>query len=187
MFVLTHNFSLFRQVRNWFQHVHNQNRRDESKRPAQFYMTDTTTVNEIRSSAIKKLDPLLLNFDSEYQFLFSLIHGASHSTDKNSLEDFYQFPNIARRLLETFLAFRTPHITGSLRQKLKLVPFDEAKKISILRFVDTYSHGNALEDPQHDMSILGETPSVLSDLLKLIRESDPDHYCSMVRLVSCHT
>jgi wobble nucleotide-excising tRNase len=64
-------------------------------------------------------------------------------------------PNMARRLLEAFLAFRQPDVSGELRQKMLYVDFDEAKKSQILRFVHTYSHTDAIVEPDHDPSLLG--------------------------------
>ena len=77
-------------------------------------------------------------------------------------------PNMARRLLEAFLAFRQPDLPGALRQKMLDVDFDEAKKSQILRFVHTYSHNDVIGEPDHDPSLLSEAPTVLSGLLELI-------------------
>jgi len=40
LFILTHNFTFFRQVRYWFHHLKDQNKRDVAQRPARFYMLD---------------------------------------------------------------------------------------------------------------------------------------------------
>ena len=42
LFILTHNFSFFRQVRHWFHHLKGQKKKDVSKRPARFFMLDST-------------------------------------------------------------------------------------------------------------------------------------------------
>ena len=93
-------------------------------------------------------------------------------------------PNLARRLLESFLAFRQPHISGDLWRKMQAVDFDEAKKTQILRFVHSYSHNDLIAEPEHDLSLLSESPNVLSDLLDLIKAQDEAHYKGMIDLIN---
>lgn len=90
---------------------------------------------------------------------------------------------MARRLLEAFLAFRQPQVAGQLWKKLESVNFDEAKKLRILRFVQTHSHGDIIGEPEHDPSLLGEARAVLNDLLEFIETEDPRHFAAMKELV----
>ncbi|TQE99239.1 MAG: AAA family ATPase [Spiribacter salinus] len=183
VFILTHNFSFFRQVRNWFHHLKGQGKNDIAKRPARFYMLEATLTDEGRRSSIRPLDPLLERFESEYHYLFACIYRRTQAADGYSLEANYVFPNMARRLLETFLAFRQPDIAGELRQKLERVDFDETKKTRILRFLHTHSHADEIGEPEHDPSGLGEAQGVLKDLLELLEQEDREHYGAMVALV----
>ena len=184
LFVLTHNFSFFRQVRNWFHHLKGQKKRDVRKRPARFFMLDSVLEEKARSSSIRWLDPLLEQYDSEYQYLFASIHRASTELASQGLEQNYVLPNMARRMLEAFLAFRQPQISGNLWQKLEVVLFDEAKKLRILRFLHTHSHSIGLGEPEHDLSALAEGPAVLKDLLEMIESLDEAHFSAMVQLVA---
>ena len=136
-----------------------------------------------RCSSIRSLDPLLELYGSEYHYLFARIYRAVSPSKPRALEESYVYPNMARRLLEAFLAFRQPHLSGQLWQKLKDVNFDEAKKLRILRFLHTHSHSDVIGEPGHDPSYLGEAGSVLKDLLEFIEVQDPKHYEAMVRLV----
>ncbi|MDY0222789.1 MAG: AAA family ATPase [Desulfobacterium sp.] len=95
----------------------------------------------------------------------------------------FPLPNIARRLLESFLAFRQPSKSGELRQQLDLIDFDVTKKTRILRFLHTHSHAGQISDPEHGPSILIETKQVLSDLLGLIQKDDCRHFDQMKELV----
>lgn len=184
LFIFTHNFTFFRQVRNWYHHLKGQNKKDVSQRPARFYMLDCVCDGGERSSAIGPLDPLLEQYESEYHYLFAQIYRSATSAAPGALEQSYIFPNMARRLLETFLAFRIPHVSGELWYKLKDIAFDEAKKLRILRFLHTHSHGNAVGEPEHDPSLLGEANSVLKDLLDFIESVDREHFAAMVKLVT---
>lgn len=182
LLILTHNFAMFRQVRNWFHHLKDQNKKDITQRPARFYMMECSLTDQGRRSRIAPLDPLLEQFESEYHYLFARVYRRAQE-GQTGLEANYIFPNMARRLLETFLAFRRPQSAGELRQKLQSITFDETKKLRILRFLHTHSHAGAIVDPEHDPSALGEAQIVLADLLDLIRHEDAAHYDAMVALV----
>ena len=99
------------------------------------------------------------------------------------LEQNYVLPNMARRMLEAFLAFRLPQISGGLGQKLEAIPFDEVKKLRLLRFLHTHSHNIAVGEPEHDLTALAEGPAVLKDLLEMMESLDGAHYTAMVQLV----
>lgn len=184
LFILTHNFSFFRQVRNWFHHLKGQNKRDLSQQPARFYMLDCVHDSNGRCATIRHLDPLLEKYDSEYHYLFARVYRASNETGPKGLEENYVLPNMARRLLEAFLAFRQPQASGELWQKVQAVPFDEAKKMRILRFLHTCSHSSAIGEPEHDPSILAEGIAVLKDLLEMIRSQDEAHFSALVQLMA---
>lgn len=184
LFILTHSHSFFRQVKNWFNHLPNQNKKDVNVRPGRFYMLTSNVNSGNRSSSISKLDSLLYEYESEYHYLFSLVYEAANSEKEAGLQQNYHLPNIARRLLESFLAFRQPSKSGELRQQLDLIDFDVAKKTRILRFLHTHSHAGQISDPEHDPSILIETKQVLSDLLCLIQKDDDRHFDQMKALVT---
>ncbi len=184
LFVLTHNFAFFRLVRNWFYHQKGQNKSDVIQRPARFYMLDRVHGSSPRSTTLCALDRLLEEYESEYHYLFACVHRSANATSETGLEQNYWLPNVARRLLEMFLAFRRPRIAGELWQKLNDVAFDEEKKVRIARFVHTHSHGHTVGEPEHDPSLLGEARAVLADLLELIKSEDAQHYTAMVGLFS---
>ena len=182
LFVLTHNFTFFRQVRNWFHHLRGQGKNDIDRRPARFYMLDRVGDEIPRRTTIRRLDPLLEGYDSEYHYLFARVYRGVNETD-GGLEEAYGLPNIARRLLEMFLAFREPQIAGGLEKKLKGIEFDEAKKLRILRFVHTHSHSDAIGESEHDPSLVGEAGSVLADTMELLESQDRRHFRAMAALV----
>ena len=174
LFILTHNFTFFKQVKNWFNYL--------KKTDKAFYMLNCKYIGGHRTAVLTLLDNLLRNFESEYHYLFSIIYDFS-TKQSEELKDYYLIPNIARRLLEAFLAFRHPSL-NTLHKQLDKVEFDTAKKARIYRFVNVHSHGNAIEEgPEHDLSVLTETPAVLIDLLKLIEVEDKKHYDQMVAIV----
>ena len=184
LFILTHSHSFFRQVKNWFNHLPNQGKKDENIRPGRFYMLASNVSGGIRSSSISKLDSLLHKYESEYHYLFKLVYEAAGSEKETDLQHNYYLPNIARRLLESFLAFRLPSKSGGLHKQLDCINFDVAKKTRILRFLHTHSHAEQISDPEHDLSVLMETIPVLNDLLSLIENQDKHHFNQMKTLVT---
>ncbi len=183
LFLLTHNFTFFRQVRNWFHNLTGQRRNQVNRRPARFYMLDQVLDSETRCTAIRPLDPLLEQYESEYHYLFARVYRERSVATETALEQLYDIPNVARRLLETFLAFRQPQVPGELWKKLQNTQFDQSKKLRIIRFVHTHSHSDRIGDPEHDPSLLGEARSVLDDILAFIKAEDPGHFEAMVEVV----
>ena len=184
LFVLTHNFTFFRQVKNWFNKLPGQNKKDTNLHLARFYMLTSRFLNGERCADVGPLDPLLHRFESEYQYLFKRIHLEAHALHVVSLEEHYSMPNVARRILESFLSFRLPSNSGELHQQLEQVNFDVAKKTRILRFLHTHSHYGQISEPEHDLSVLSETRAILRDVLDLMKVTDPGHFEGMELLVA---
>ena len=177
LIILTHNFAFFRLVKNWF---------DKGlKRNTSFYMLTSAAQADCRNSSIGPLDTLLRDYESEYHYLFKCVYEeASRPSGFVELSVNYGMPNIARRVLEAFLAFRVPGRANNLHKQLDQVQFDPAKKARILRFLDTHSHLQLIAEPEHDLSILAETQAVLQDVLRLIEEADGEHYRRMLSVVA---
>ena len=182
LFVLTHNFAFFRLVRRWFHHIKGQRKKDIDKRPARFYMLERVFDPPTPHTVIQILDPLLEQYESEYQYLFARIFNAAQRT-RIPLQEAYVLSNVSRRLLEAFLAFRYPNIHGELHKKMERVEFKEATKTRIGQFVNTYSHDHIIDEPTHSPSVFGESRSVLNDILDLIESEDPKHFEAMTQLV----
>jgi hypothetical protein len=49
--------------------------------------------------------------------------------------------------------------------------------------LNTNSHEGNIDDPEHDMTVLSETPQILRDVMDLIEKCDKDHYNELVALV----
>lgn len=178
IFILTHHFDFFRQIKNWFSYYNNNER--------EYFMIVCREENSTRKSFILKIDRLLIDYESEYHFLFSVLYKFAKEQEQR-LKEMYPLPNIARKFLESFLAFRVPIMPGSRRTepalfyRLKKIGFNTKKKERIRRFVDTHSHPRYESGVQDfDMTILGETPEILNDLLDLVEHEDKKHYDFLV-------
>ena len=185
LIVFTHSFPFFRLVKNWFHHLNKyQKKLKLGAQPARFFqLRSRRHVNGSRTSQLSPLDRLLEEHESEYQYLFKRVYEEAHRSDVNSLEHHYGLPNVARRPIEAFLAFRFPDISGDLGRRFERVNFDNARKTRILRLLNTYSHAGAITEPEHDLSLLAETQPVLNDVLEMMKTVDKEHYEGLERLV----
>lgn len=184
LFIFTHSFSFFRLVKNWFYHLPRQGENQNGNRRAGFYLLRSRQhTNGQRTSEIGRLDPLLEKYESEYQYLFKRVYQEAHRNDVVELEYHYGLPNVARRLLESFLAFRFPYEGGGkvLWNALNAISFDESKKTRILRFLNLYSHAEMILEPEHNLFLLSEVQPVLRDVLDLIKFVDKDHYDGLIK------
>ncbi len=183
LFILTHNFGFFRQVKNWFHHMDGQRKKDVTVRPARFFMLSTNIDAIGRNGSIVNLDSLLERFESEYHFLFKQVHvEAGRTAMPADLAVMYPLPNIARRVLEAFLAFKYPSLSSDgLQKMLDAVSFDAAKKIRIIRFTHSYSHSDRIDDQGMDMTLLSEAPQIMKEILELIEATDKQHFDGMMQ------
>lgn len=186
LFILTHNFAFFRQVKNWFNAIGgflNKPYSPTKSKDVHFYMLNGHITGAGRSARLETLDPLLHAYESEYHYLFRCVKDGAALVPPKSLAEVYGMPNVARRLLESFLAFRVPGKAGELRQQVELLNGDAAKKARVVRFLHTHSHAGHVSEPEHDLSMLSETPAILNDVLELVRLNDAPHYDAMLKIV----
>ncbi|MEJ0014324.1 MAG: AAA family ATPase [Actinomycetota bacterium] len=169
VFILTHNFEFMRQVKNWFFHI----KKIDGKFQRSFYMIKNREVGGKRTAYLAPLDKLLMEYESEYHYLFCLLQNFK---DDGTLESMYNFPNIGRKFLETFLAFKIPS-SENFYQKMSHIEYDEATKTTILRFVETHSHAERSDGVLNfDMTLSKGGQSIISDLLAMIKHVDSIHY-----------
>jgi wobble nucleotide-excising tRNase len=182
VFILTHNFSFFRLVKRWFT---SKNRRDDQGNQtvkAAFYMLECKAGQGDRTSTLSTLDKLLADYESDYQYLFSKVVEVARLSSSQNLEANYHIPNIARRLLESFLSFRFPYIKDNFRQLLEQTGFDPQKVDRIYRFCHAFSHADRIPGAEHDPNLLSETQDVMNDVLALMQYCDAGHYDGLMRV-----
>ena len=180
LFILTHNFTFFRQARNWFHNL-----RGPDRKQARFYFIETEMRGGKRNASITQLDRLLREFESEYHYLFKRVYDeAKKAGERQPLEEYYHLPNLGRRLLEAFFAFRFPQERGDLYKQLERAKCSAATGARLVRFLDTYSHNQTVGETGQDLSILTETPQILKDLMELIKAEDPSHFEEMEKLLA---
>ena len=179
--MLTHNFMFFRLVREWFGNL-----RGKDKRAQRFYMLECVYDGTRRRARIRALDPLLMDYDSEYHYLFARVYKMATDERAKTLEAYYHAPSMARRVVETFVAFRVPDIGGRNRlwSRMQTIQSEDKKKSRIYRFLQTHAHRDVIGDGDEDLKLLGESRAVLIDALAFMQAADPDHVCRMITRVS---
>ncbi len=178
LFILTHNFQFFRLAKEWMEQL---KRKNKDNGCAQFYMLKNYFTGEERASKIDRLDKLIAQNASEYHYLFSLV--MRYSEGEQNDDELFVMPNVARRLLEAFYAYRNP-VPGELREKIS-PDFDTVKRLRVLKYANHLSHAKIVgTDAENDFSFIREAQDFLKDVLDLIEHEDKNHYDAMVKLAS---
>lgn len=174
VFVLTHNFDFLRLLVNWFNFL------KKSGQKVGYYMIHNKyDASGGRSAGIGMLDKLLRQHESEYHYLFKRLYNFK---DDGTLESVYHVPNIARKVLDTFLMFRVPNSDSSYAKMESLkAHFDEAKLTSIYKFTNHESH---ITGKGFDPSLVAETQKNVKYLLEMIATVFPEHYQILVKSVN---
>lgn len=160
VFILTHNFNFLKLILNWL------NRTSGHK----YYMIKNQySATNGRTAFISELDKELKDHESEYHYLFKVLY--TFETD-GSIASVYHIPNVARKVLDTFLMFRVPNGENSYKKMEKLV-FDEDKKTAIYKFTNDQSH---ITGDGFDPSLVPEAQKNIHYLLEMMKAVFPEHY-----------
>lgn len=184
LFVLTHNFTFFKLIRDW---ISRKNKRD-NKNIANFYVVKAN--NEVpRNSTYTDAEPALILYNSEYHYIFSRLHSLKNQQTLET-DDHFLAANLSRKLLESFLSFKFPKNRGNFANLFNTAvsashnPEDEGKE-KIRKFINEYSHNDLIETNEDFVeNLIGEGVSVISDIFDWINELDENHYQEMMDVVS---
>jgi len=173
LFVLTHNFWFFKQVRDW---MIKKNGSKADPDVSHFYLAKQGVLADAGNS--------LTRFHSEYHYVFNTV---LNYQDIDDLDDSVCFTiaNSVRRLLEAFTSFKTPdnsNFNGALQLGEKK-GLSTQQKERIFYFINKYSHLDRIESFDNTIETLFEEgKNVVNDVLWLIKKVDEDHYKSMLKV-----
>ncbi|MCD6429208.1 AAA family ATPase [bacterium] len=165
LFISTHNLEFFNLIKEWMKKM------KRYKEKCGFYLVERIAKRNEEMAHLRNLPDTLLNYKSEYHFLFSKIK----SFDENPSTDFdslYQLPNIIRRFLEAFVGFK---YSQGLKKGLELLIDDEAQRIKVDKFLNNLSHQTGLQR-NLIFNDLSECESVVNIVLNAIGTKDREHY-----------
>lgn len=173
LFVFTHNFWFFKQVRDWM-----------FKKNGKSTDPDVSHIYLARQGILTDAGKSLTNYHSEYHFVFNSILNYQDAEDIDESTCF-TIANSIRRLLEGFTSFKTPDnsgFNGALQLGVKQ-GITEEQKDRIFYFINKYSHLDRIESFDTTVETLFEEgKNVVNDTLLLIKKVDAEHYNSMLRV-----
>lgn len=147
-------------------------------------LSAATDQSGVRRSKLSSLSSPLLDYRSEYHFLFARVSSAVGSSDDNDDADtLFLLPNAARRMLESFASFHAPHVSNFLGQ-MKLLAVDERDSAfrDVYDFCNRFSHGEGRETL---LSLDAHaTRSQLRRCLEFMEAVDPNHVAAMRQAVN---
>lgn len=176
LFILTHNQHCMNEFKKAWR---NQAKADPPTAALLFLDVSMPEGTEARSARIVELPSQLRAYDSEYHFLchkmlqFEAV-GGQYS------EYWFMMPNVIRRVLDVFLAFKVPG-SHPLQQKLealtkKCPDIDDIRIKALDRLIQVESHSDSLDDlVSHSSMTIEETRDANAALLELMAASDADH------------
>ena len=189
LFVFTHNFTYFKLIRDWFEGINrNRRRRNPPKDQNAFFYTIEASTAIPRHSTFKDADSSLVNYNSEYHYIFSRLH-AYRDSPALSRDEAFLTANLARKLLESFFSFKFPKYRSDIAQLMdrglkNCEVTDEATKEKIYRFINKYSHSVVIEINEDSAeNLVGESQNVIGDIFTWLQEVDEVHYNEMVEVV----
>lgn len=183
LIVLTHNFTYFKLVRDWFSGT-NKNRKSKGKpQCCFFYQLDSPPETPRRSLLIDAGDSLK-DYSSEYHYVFKRLYDYRAHATLNRDEAFLT-ANLARKLLESFFTFKFPKRRSDLSQLMDVGLKDctittPDTKEKIYRFINKYCHSDVIEITEESAeNLAGESHSVIANIFQWMEEVDKKHYDEM--------
>jgi len=175
LFVLTHN----QNCMNEFRKTWKTKKGEEPTATFLFIDVSLPKGQQFRTSAIVEMSRLLREYDSEYHFLFHHVLKFSEA-ENGEYEYAYMMPNVLRRVLDVFLAFRCPGNAGlasKINQLCKGYPEADKDRITALeRLAQVESHSDNLDDLISFSSMtLEETKDATIALLDMMSQVDKPH------------
>lgn len=184
LIILTHSFEALNQIKKWY---------GSNKQDSELYsilMIRNGLHENKRCAHIEPIDPTLKNYETEYHFLFKrLVDLRNILNDGNDpeLAQIYDYPNIARKVIECYLAFKIPN-SGSLSSRLRLlrkeykdtVKMEEIEDVS--SFINSGSHLDSKTGLlQFDSSLTKNIKHYVEATLSLIEKTDQLHFRTMMK------
>lgn len=188
LFILTHNQQCMNEFKKAWK---NRVKVADAKEPtARFLFIDVTSPQggDKRVSSLVEMSPLLREYDSEYHFLFHHVVRFSAAANDH-FEHGYMMPNVLRRVLDIFLAFKCPGnsgLPGKIAEICAAYPdLDKDRLVALERLAQVESHSDNLDDLISFSSMtLEETKEATSSLLAMMEHVDDKHVAGLKRICS---
>lgn len=187
LFVLTHNQQCMNEFRKAWKNRAKPLKDDEESTATFLFIDVALPVGQTkRVASFVEMSKLLREYDSEYHFLFH--HVLKFAEAGDGYYDYsYMIPNILRRVLDIFLAFKCPGnsgLPGKLDQICKdYSDLDRDRLGALERLSQVESHSDNLDDLISFSSMtLEESKEATTALLVMMEKIDPLHVAGLRHL-----
>lgn len=170
LFISTHNFEFFNLLREI--------KPATSKAGARLYLIRRIAE---KSSILEDMPASLARYQSEYHFLFEVIHRFHKAPDKTIHEVLMLLPNAMRRFVELYTYSRLPGPKDSEQVDERaeiLFGVERAKRI--LKVFHYFSHGNTLDRLAGNNELIFDLEHAVKDLIDAITEADKPHMDALI-------
>lgn len=181
--ILTHNLAFMNMVKGTF-------KRQQEKQPdreiASFFTLECTCPpleTNNRTTTLTEMNPLLKNYETEYQYLFELV---KNSADNKETNQSYLLPNATRKLLEMFTAFSSPsaeNFTAALMNHQETFVKKNIELKSLERLVQIESHGTLEGFSNLPALTVEEAIKAAETSMVFINTLAPNHYKEMLKCI----
>lgn len=171
LFISTHNLEFFNLIKEWLKKIRG------CKDKCSFYLIERISKSGEEIADIRELPKTLLDYKSEYHFLFYKIKSFADNPTTD-FENLFQLPNILRRFLEAFVGFK---YGVGLKKGLEFLITNESDRIKIDKFVNILSHQTGLQR-NLIFSDTSECKRVVNIVIGVIKNKDSEHFRSLERI-----
>lgn len=173
LFISTHNFDFHNLVFDWFKGLKKDNQA--------YWIIERHKNSHKDESVVKQNGNLLTSFNSEYAYLFSLLH--NFQTNPTDTYDFlYHLPNVARRFVETFLNFKYLE-RNKIDESIDKLITNPVECERARKFMHYYSH-NLTTEKFMKFADLAECQAVVDIIINSVNALDPIHLTSLKTTVT---
>ncbi|MGK0740778.1 AAA family ATPase [Leucobacter sp. Z1108] len=204
LFLLSHNFELFRQWDIQIEALHNSGKMEDGRKFRDVYPTEFYEIRSrhLTQGGTTKRRPVLAKWPpserarkmirSTYHHAFMALADArlqlaEDDSMENRLDAQLLFPNVIRRVLESFLAFKHPEWVGNLNSAmrksadlLRAAGYQgdaDALRLRLTRYAHAYSHS---ESPATDITVSpDEVASAIASVFEFMHCLDEAHFAGL--------
>jgi wobble nucleotide-excising tRNase len=173
LFISTHNFDFHNLIFDWFKGL--------KKDTKDYWIIERHKNSHKDESVIKQNGNLLTSFNSEYAYLFSLLHNFQ-ANPVDTYEFLYHLPNVARRFVETFLNFKYLE-RNKIDESIDKLITNPVECERARKFMHYYSH-NLTTDKFMKFADLAECQAVVDIIINSVNALDPIHLTSLKETVT---
>lgn len=170
LFISTHNFEFFNLLREI--------KPVASNKGARLYLIRRIAE---KSSTLEDMPASLARYQSEYHFLFEVIHRFHEAPDKTVHEVLMLLPNAMRRFIELYTYSRLPGPKDSEHVDERAeVLFGVERAKRIIKIFHYFSHGNTLDRLAGNNELIFDLEHAVKDLIDAITEKDKPHMDALI-------